>query len=659
MTAARPIIAMVLIGCGGNPAEQPAPSGGDSDTADETGDRTCVTDDEFWSTDVAPLLAADCVACHTATGMAGETRLLLVPGDDAATRAAVSSFLTVEADGPQLLLDKPTNSVSHGGGPRFGVLERSYAVLHEHRARVQAPGGCTHPGDAPITCDDGVTRPGPIQLRRLTSTQVENSIHAVLGVGLPPDIFPPTTRSADFRTFATNNGVSPAGAESIMMAAESAAASLDLTAALDCGDTEAACARTWVLETAPLLYRRPLRPDEETTLLAFLDAGLDAGTAARMVVETMLQSPQFLYLGAEWATQRDGVARLDAHSVAARLSIFLTDHPPDAELRAAADAGALSTRAEVRAQAIRLLATPEAAGVVAGFHRDWLDLYMLDGMTRDPDRYPEWDADLIEDLRTELDLFTTEVVWYGDGRFDTLLFSEETWVNQRIAAIHGLDDPGEGWHPVALDSAQRPGALTRPAFLASHGYAAASSPVRRGAWVLEEMLCEDLVPPPGINMELPDESEETPTIRERLQQHWTDPNCASCHVRIDPIGYSMEHYGALGEWRDTWESGILVDASGSLEDPAGDFVGAAEMLALVGTSDRARACYAQRWFEYGMGRPAHREDVCSLDTLARRFDAADGDIRALMLDVAMTDAFLYRPTPDAEAAALADAEGAP
>jgi hypothetical protein len=657
MTAARLIIAMLVVGCNGDTSTKAPPDGGDggTDSADGTGDATCVTDDDFWSAEVAPLLAADCVACHTATGMAGETRLLLVPGDDDATRAAVSAFLTAEEDGAQLILDKPTNSVSHGGGTRFGVLERPYAVLHEHRARVQAPGSCAHPGDAPITCDDGLTRPGPIELRRLTSTQVENSIHAVLGVTLPADTFPPTTRGPDFRTFATNNGVSPAGAESIMLAAEGAAEAVDLAAALDCGDTEAACARAWIAGTAPLLYRRDLRPDEETALMRFLDAGLDAETATRMAVETMLQSPQFLYLDAGWATQRDGVARLDDHSVAARLSTFLTDHPPDSELRAAADAGSLSTRAEVRAHAIRLLATPEAADVVAGFHRDWLDLYMLDDMTRDPERYPEWDADLIADLRTELDLFTTEVVWYGDGRLDTLLFSEDTWVNPRIAAIHGLDDPGEGWHPVSLDPERRPGALTRPAFLAAHGYAAASSPVRRGAWVLEEMLCEDLVPPPGVNMELPDESEETPTIRERLQQHWTDPNCASCHVRIDPIGYSMEHYGALGEWRDAWESGIAVDASGGLEDPAGDFVGAAEMLALVGASDRARACYAQRWFEYGMGRPAHADDVCSLDTLAQRFDAADGDIRTLMLDVAMTDAFLYRHTPDAESAAAEEA----
>ena len=646
------VLAVLLTACGTDSRLPTATAPGDDADSAAPADDGCVTDDAFWETEALPLLSGDCVACHTAGGMAAGTRIEVVPGDEDATRASVVSFLTTVENGPELLLAKPTNTVTHGGGPRFGVLERPYAVLHELVARVAQPGACEHPGEPPITCDDGVVRPGPVELRRLTAEQVENSIAVVLGVELPVGIFPPTTRSADFRTFATNNIVSPAAAESILLAAEHASAHVDLEAALDCGETPRICAEAWLDATAERLYRRPLRPDESAVLRRFLDAGLDADTATRMAVETMLQSPQFLYLDSGWATQRDGVAALDGWSVAARLSYFLTDHPPDASLRSAAAEGRLQTRAQVRAEAIRLIASPHTAEVVAGFHRDWLDVYLLDGMTRDPERYPEWDDALIADLRTELDLFTTEVVWYGDGRLDTLLFSGDTWVNERLAGLYGVELETPGWQPVTLDATTRPGALTRSAFLASHAYAAASSPIRRGAWVLESMLCEDLVPPPGVNMDLPEESEAAPTIRERLEQHWTDPTCASCHVRIDPVGFSMEHYGALGEWRDRWESGIAVDASGSLDDPPGDFVGAAEMLSLLGTSDRARACYAQRWFEYGLGRPAADTDVCSLATLAARFRDTDGDIRSLILDVAMTDAFLHRPTPAAEQAAL-------
>lgn len=648
MSRVSVLFVIALAACGTDPVDKRTPPDDRAeDTATEPDD--CVTDARFWSEQAAPLVSSDCVACHIEGGQAASTRYVLTIGDDDRNLAAIEDFVTGTEDGATLLLEKPTNQVSHGGGVRFGVLESEYAVLHELVARIQSPGACAHPGEPPITCDDGVIRPGPTPLRRLTSTQVEHTIHDVLGVTLPEGLFPPTPESREFRTFATSNVVSAAGAESVMLAAEHVSGALDLAPTLACGDGELACARAWLHEHAEALYRRPLTSGETDVLDRFLDAGLDADTATRMAVEAMLQSPQFLYLDASATVPveaQDGVLRLDDHATAARLSYYLTDHPPDEALREAAAAGELHTAAQLQAQALRLVATPEAADVVAAFHQDWLDLYLLDGLLKDEALYPEWGDDLVLDLRTELDLFTTEVVWYGDGRLDTLLYSETSWINTELAAIYGVPDPGEGWHRVQLDPETRPGALTRGAFLAGHAYAATSSPVRRGAWMVEEMLCEDLVPPPGVNMELPDESEGAPTIRERLAQHLTNPTCASCHDRIDPLGFSFEHYGALGEWRDAWESGIPVDASGSLEDPAGDFVGATEMLGLVGTSRRARACYAQRWFEYAMGRPADREDACTLDTLARRFDAADGDIRTLMVDIAVAEAFRMRTTPD-------------
>ncbi len=637
------LLAVALAACRDAPPGRGPPPAGDGDTAGPIDD--CVTDAEFWTDEAAPLVTSDCIACHVSGGQAASTRYVLDPGDDDASRAAIEAFVRGTEDGATLLLDKPTNQVSHGGGLRFGVLERPYAVLHELVARIGDPGACAHPGEPPVTCDDGVVRPGPTPLRRLTSTQVENTVADVFGVTLPEGLFPPTPESADFRTFATSNVVSAAGAESVLLAAEHASSALDLDAVLACGDSAESCARAYLHDTAARLYRRPPTDAEADVLDRFLDAGLDADTAVRMAVEVMLQSPQFLYLDAAATApvaDQDAVRWLDDHAIAARLAYFLTDHPPDAALREAAGRGELHTAAEVQAHALRLVATPEAADVVAAFHQDWLDLYLLDGMLKDATLHPEWGDDLVLDLRTELDLFTTEVVWYGDGRLDTLLFSDTTWVNPSLARIYGLPDPGPGWHRVQLDADRRPGALTRPAFLASHAYAATSSPVRRGAWVLEALLCEDLVPPPGVNMELPDESEEAPTIRERLEQHWTDPTCASCHVRIDPLGFGFEHYGAVGQWRDAWLNGTAVDASGSLDATAGDFDGAAEMLALVGTTARARGCYARRWFEYALGRPADPQDVCTLDTLSRRFDSADGDIRTLMVDIAVSEAFRMR-----------------
>ena len=626
---------------------------GDDGDGDDDGSDDCVTDAEQYADDVAPLVQSDCVACHVDGGSAAATRYRLVPGADATTqatnRAMFDALVTGTEDGAELLLTKPTGQTSHGGGTRFDLLDPPYAVLHELVARLQEPGACAHPGEPPITCD-GTVRPGPAPLRRLTDIQVDNSIIDIFDVALPTALFPATPANAEFRTFASNNTVSAAGAESIQLTAEYVSTALELDAVLDCGDATDTCARRQLLSWARALYRRPLTEAEENLATRFLDAGLPPADGLRMGVELLLQSPQFLYLDAPAATPVEGdpAARLDDFAIAARLSYFLTDRPPDAPLTAAAEAGEVHSRAQVRAHALRLVASPLAAPVVARFHRDWLDLYRFEGHFKDTDLYPLWSDDLVSSMETEIDLFTTEVVWLGDGRFDTLMFSTTTWVDADLASLYGLPDPGPGWHRVELDPATRPGVLTRAGFLASHAYAASSSPVSRGAFVLEEVLCEDLNPPADINMDLPEESEDAPTIRERLAQHWTDPSCSSCHSSIDPIGFAFEHYDALGAWRDHWESGIAVDATGALEDPAGAFDGAAELVALVGNTDQARECYAERWFEYAIGRPTHAEDACSVRTLGERFLESGGDIRTLLVDVAMTDAFLFRPLSEEE-----------
>ena len=672
MTPRLPAFAALLglLACGG-PAPK-APAGADEPPPADTGppgepepepDPDCVTDDEQFAAQVAPLLQADCVACHVDGGMAGGTRQVLVPGDDAAAtaanHAALAALVRDTPDGAALLLEKPTNTASHGGGQRFDALDPRYAALHELVARLQAPGGCAHPGETPMSCD-GTVRPGPAPLRRLTSEQVERTVEHLLEVELPEGLFPVTKRQVGFRTFAQNNTVSAAGAESVMLAAEHAADHADIGALAGCpGAITAACVGDWLDRLGPRALRRPLAPDERALLRRFLDAGVEPEEAGRMALLVLLQSPWFLYLdlgvgeplaagtdgGATDGDSTDGagpvVHHLDDYAVAARLSYLLTDLPPDDALWEAAGRGELRTRAQVSAQAARLVASPEAVGAVVRFHQDWLHLDKLDGLSKDPVLYPDWGPAWIERLRTEADLFSAEVLWMGDARFETLLYDPATWVDPALAATYGLPDPGEGWHRVELGD-ERPGALSRAGFLAAHAYSATSSPVRRGAWVLEMLLCEELVPPPGVNMNLPTESEEAPTIRERLVQHWTDPSCSSCHLRIDPIGLSMEHFGPLGEWRDAWEDGQPVVATGSLDDPPGDFDGFAEMIALVGASDRAQACYARRWFEYAVGRPADPEDACTLRTLARRFDETGGDIRALLVDLALTDAFLYR-----------------
>jgi hypothetical protein len=584
-------------------------------------DADCVPDDRFWADSVAPLLQAECAACHGPDGVAGFTSFVL---DGAGDRATVEGVVAADGD---LLLDKPTNRRPHAGGRRFDALDPRYAVLHEFVARVQAPGACAHPGEAPPTCEPGAVSPGSTPLRRLTDEQVARSVEA-LGVSLPGGLFPATTVREGFRTWESNNLPTAAGVESTMLAAEAVAAQL----AVDCADAD--CARAWIEERARQLFRRAVADDELAALTAFLDAGLPPAEAARMAAEVMLQSPQFLYLEPTRSDRAAGTAWwLTSEAIGERLSYFLVNGPPDAELAAAS----LESREAVAEQAARLVSAPAVLGSLSAFHHDWLQLRRLDAAQRDAERYPDWSDALWDSARTELELFVTEVVWAGQGTFDELLTSRWTWIDSALAEVYGLPDPGPGWHRVQLGE-DRAGVLTRVGFLAGHAHAASSSPIRRGAFVLQELLCEELSPPQDVDMEIPTESAEAPTIRERLEQHWTDPACAACHVRIDPLGFAFEHYGALGERREVWDDGYAVDATGDLDGVP--FDGAAEAMAVLAASPDARACYARKWFEYAVGRPFEEADACSVRTLSERF-VASGDLRALLVDTAQTDAFLF------------------
>lgn len=646
------LLAVALWGCGDAP---PAGRGGGADgpggadTAPAVDD--CVTDAEFVAGDGGALLGSDCAACHTEGGAAGGTRLRLAPVGAAARDgdfAAVQAFLAASDDAAELLLQKPTNTVSHGGGQRFTVLDPRYAVLHELRARALEPGNCARPGDAPFTCTPGESFPGTTPLRRLTEAQLRHAIVDLLGVTLPDGLLPRTVVVSGFRSFPDNNTVSDAGAEQLLLAAEAAADALDPAALLPCplDAADDACVAAALADLGARAFRRPLTADEAALVTRFAGAGLGPEEALRLGVAQLLLLPGFVYVDApagDPLSPGGTVAHLDDHAIATRLGLLFRDSLPDAPLRDAAAAGRLHTRAEVEAEALRLVAQPEATRALLAFHEDWLHLSRLDGATRDPARYPAFSAEIFASARTETALFLSEVVWGGDARFATLLGDRTTWVDSTLAAVHGWPDPGPGWHRRTLDDT-RPGVLTRTAFLSAHAYSGASAPVRRGAWVLEELLCAELNPPPGVNMDIPEESAAAPTIRERLEQHWTDPACAACHTAIDPAGFAFEHYGALGEWRTHWENGLPIDATGALEDPALAFDGAPALIAALEASPRARACYTRRWFEYAVGRPAETEDACTLDVLARRFEATGGNIRRLMVDVALTDAFLHRHT---------------
>ena len=501
-------------------------------------------------------------------------------------------------------------------------------------------------------------------MRRLTSFQYANTVRDLLGSAIDPgDDFPKTSVTQGFRTFADANIVSGAGAEAIQRAAERVAqqATADLEGLLGCdadGAQGSACVQAFVARLATRAYRRPVSPAESDVLQAVYsdarESEFDATEAVSMVIEVVLQSPQFLYrveLSDEAGAVGAGeVVALGDYELASRLSYLLWDTMPDDELLALAQAGQLREPATIEKQARRMVDDPRARPVLGRFAEDWLQMQRLDASSKDTTVFPEYGPELDAAYREEVGRFVAHAVWELDGTLATLLTTPVAVVNGPLADIYGVQGPttADEWMAVELDSSQRAGLLTGAGFLAGHANAVTTSPIARGAFVRNQVLCQVMFPPPGIDLKLPPYDPDV-SVRERLAQHRTDPACSGCHDLMDPVGFGFENYDALGQWRTTEGNDLPVDASGELAQAgeiSGPFVGAVELSHLLADSEMVRACVALQAFRASVGREEAPPDECSVVQAEERFVDSGADMRELLVALTQTDAFLYRIIPD-------------
>ncbi len=517
-------------------------------------------------------------------------------------------------------------------------------------------------GEAEGLLCEGV-QPGPTYIRRLTATQYRNTIADLFGAQIDPGTtFPTATVEDGFRTNINANIVTSAGAEGIEAAAIHVSLQLtaDLPAFVGCdpaaeGDP---CVRSFVERQGERIFRRPLRADEADRLAALYPVILatDGATprhGVEAIVQAMLQSPQFLYLaeiGAEGAEPGE-LVDLTGHELAARLSYLLWDTTPDAELLALAASGALLDPAVLEAQARRLLADPRADAVMIAFFEDLFEVQRL-AEPKDPAAYPGWTPELVVSAHDELGAFVRWVVRDADATLTTLLTSPTTVANAPLASLYGVSGPtsADDWQVVSLDASRRAGLLTQPAFLAGHSYAASSSPIARGAFVRTQLLCQNLLPPPNLMVDLPAVDPNVST-RERLAQHRTDPACASCHGLMDPIGFGLENFDAVGAWRDTEGNAIPVDASGELIAAGVDattFVGPVELAGLLAQSEQVAACVALQFYRYAQGRGEEEGDACAVTAHQEAFERSGGNLAEMLVEFVKTDSFRVRHAADTQ-----------
>lgn len=489
-------------------------------------------------------------------------------------------------------------------------------------------------------------------LTHLTPLQFANAVRDALGVEVDPTLLPAAIRVGGYENDGRRGELTAltlaAYAKAIASVAEAAAPAL----APSCAAADAGCLTGWIRDIGLRAFRRPLTEEEVgvfSALHATARASEDEVTGAAWVLEALLQSPQFLYLA--WVTTPEGDAeRLDDFSIASRMAAFVWNGIPDEALLAAAGSGRLGSPEARAEEARRMLEDPRAAAAVAHFHDQYLRLEELPSSGRDTNLYPLWSPALLEAMREETRRFTARLVTEPGGTVKTLLTSSETEVNGPLAELYGVSEgPPEWWTwaRVKLDASQRAGVLTHASLLTTRAHPVTTSPIKRGHFVLERLLCQPLPPPPStLDLQLP-EATEGMTTREFYEPTRQQPACAGCHTMMNPLGYAFEHYDPIGAWRDIEEGDprkvvdSKVELHGYLAGIDGPLSGAVELTHRLAESPMVADCYAQHWMGYAHAQRLEANS-CAVQSLQEGFRAAGGEVRALIERIVASEAFVLR-----------------
>jgi hypothetical protein len=325
--------------------------------------------------------------------------------------------------------------------------------------------------------------------------------------------------------------------------------------------------------------------------------------------------------------------------LASRLSYFLWASMPDAELMKAARAGTLRQPAGLEAQVRRMMADPKGYNLVENWAAQWLQLRNLGRTKPDPKRFPTVDDELLDAMRTETMMFVETIIKEDRSLLD-FIDAPFTWVNGPLARHYGIKGvDGEEFQRVTLDGEQRSGVLTQGAILTVSSYPTRTSPPVRGKWVMENLLGTPPPPPPDNVPSLNDSNIGTEvSLRERLEQHRRDPSCSPCHILMDPLGFGLENYDAVGAWR-THDGKFPIETSGTL--PGGQtFAGSKGLKEILKTkSDAFVNNVTEKMLTYSLGRGLERFDRPTVDAITRQVKASDYRFSALVMEVVKSKPF--------------------
>jgi hypothetical protein len=527
--------------------------------------------------------------------------------------------------------------------------------------------GDTPAGSGPLEETTAPFVPAEPTIYRLTQRQLLNAYLDVLGdpLTLPTDL-PPDDQLYGFTSIAAGSTtIAPLDAEQYETAAYDV---LDQIWAdpgrrdtlVGCAPADAAdpCVRAFLEAFATRAWRRPVTSAEVDQLLDLageLAVDLaDTAAALRFAAAAVLQSPHFLFrveIGEpDPQNPAGGRLRFTSWEMASRLSFLLTDGPPDEALLDAAARGDLTAVENLTWHAERMLEKPSARPALVRFFRDFMNVGRLDQLDKSADKFPQFSATLGPAMREEIERLFESVVFDELADFRQLFTTRETFVNHELAELYGIAIAAdeESFVKVTLpDDGRRAGLLTSAGFLALNAHKTATSPTHRGRFVRISLLCQDVPPPPpGVDTTIPEFDPSQPTtLRQRLQAHRDNPQCRSCHERMDPIGFAFEHFDAIGAWRDD-EEGLAIDTSTDLDgQPVSD---AAGMGAMIAALPEASECIARRFYQHATAHLDKPGDEAAVKALVDGFVASNYQFKSLVVAMVLNDGFRYATSPGSE-----------
>jgi hypothetical protein len=519
-------------------------------------------------------------------------------------------------------------------------------------------GGSGTGGSAGVTPPAAAAQVSVTTLRRLNRTEYANTLRDLTGTTTDyGKNFPPENLSFGFDNIGEALTVQPLNIELYEQSAEVVINELFARPATDpfrarfltCDAASGrACMSTVLVAFAQYAYRRLVTEAEITGLLEiaqdFVTTGGTADDGLKLALKGVLLSPHFLYrveLDPDPTSKEPH--RLGAFELASRLSYYLWSTMPDQPLLAEAQQGTLTSDTNLSAQIERMLLDPRSQALVSNFAGQWLNIRRIDQVKPDYTTFPAFDDELRAAMHTESDLFFNELLTMARP-VSELLSGTFTYVNAKLAAHYGMQaPPGDGFVRVDLTGTPRVGILTQGSFLTLTSNPTRTSPVKRGKWVLDQLLCSPPPPPPpGVDTSLGDVGATT-SLRARLEAHRAKEPCKSCHAVMDPIGLSFENFDGVGTYRTADQFGP-IDATGTLPTDNGDisFQGASQLVPVLAQDARVAKCAAEKVLTYAIGRGYSLADEGTIQAVLTSADATNQGLRGLFAAVASSESFRSR-----------------